>query len=208
MPFVSDVNAITVRRHGDDRWALTEPVVYRGSVDTFTVPRGYVTDFASIPPVVVWLIPRYGRWTPAAILHDYLLTDHLADPSEEDNPEHPVSSRDIDGLFRRVMRELGVSTPHRWLMWAGVRWGALVQRKRRAGWWRDAPAVLGLSLLALPLVLPGVLGAVWGRAWLTLVERASPPEPPARGPLLVVERLQDHARKRRAGDWVDRGHDR
>jgi hypothetical protein len=191
MPFLTDVDTITVRRHGDDMWALTEPVVYRGQTDTFTVPRGYVTDFASIPAVVVWLIPRYGRWTPAAILHDYLITDILPRGRgvlEQDRDPDAPTCRDVDGIFRRVLRELGVSTPHRWLMWTGVRWGALFGG-RRDGWWRDAPAALALSLLALPMVLPGVLGAVWGRGLLALIERFSPPAPPARGPLVVVETL-------------------
>lgn len=182
MPFVSDVNAITVRRHGDDLWTLVDDVVYAGAEDTFVVPRGYVTDFASIPPAVVWLIPRYGRWTPAAILHDYLITDVL--------PRGHITSRDVDGLFRRVMRELGVSTPHRWLMWAGVRWGALFGG-RAAGWWRDAPAVLALSVAALPIVAPGAVGALFGRALLALVERVSPNRPTDPGPLRVVKSASD-----------------
>jgi hypothetical protein len=179
MPFVSDVNAITVRRHGDDMWTLTEPVVYRGAVDTFTVPRGYVTDFASIPAVVVWLIPRYGRWTPAAILHDYLITDAQRAGT--------ISSRDTDGLFRRVMRELGVSTPHRWLMWAGVRWGSLTGHRWHPEDWATLPAVLAISLAALPFVAPGALATLWGIAALRLAEVVSPPAPVKAGPLRAVD---------------------
>ena len=54
------------------RWMLVEPFSYHAARDTFTVPAGFVTDFASVPRVFVWLLPRYGRWTQAAILHDYL----------------------------------------------------------------------------------------------------------------------------------------
>ncbi|MEU8901663.1 DUF1353 domain-containing protein [Nocardia sp. NPDC048505] len=90
-------------------WKLTEPVVYQGDSQVFTVPAGFRTDFASVPRALVWLIPRYGAYTRAAILHDYLIH------SDE------VSTADADGLFRRALRELGVSLPRRWMMWAAVR---------------------------------------------------------------------------------------
>jgi hypothetical protein len=178
VPFLTDVDTITVRRHGDDRWALTQAIRYRGAVDTFTVGAGYVTDFASIPPIIVGLIPRYGRWTPAAILHDYLITDM--------QPAGRITSHDTDGLFRRVLRELGVSTPHRWLMWAGVRWGSLTGGRWHAADWATLPAVLGVSVLALPVVLPVAAGTAVGRALLAAVELIWRPAPPAREPLRVV----------------------
>jgi hypothetical protein len=128
------------------RWRLLEPVAYTGERDHFLVPEGYVTDFASVPRLAVWLIPTYGRYTAPAILHDYLITDCI--------PTGRITSADTDGLFRRAMRELGVPPVRRWLMWAGVRWGALFNRRRRAGWARSAPGVLAITVLALPLALP------------------------------------------------------
>ena len=147
MPF--DSTALTVRRVADEEWEVVEPLVYRGRRDTFVVPAGFPTDFASVPRLVVWLIPRFGRYTLAAVLHDWLTTEGLR--------TGVVSSRDADGIFRRVMREAGVPVLLRWLMWAGVRWGALTDAERRTGWWISAPGVLAISLLAAPLVLPSVL---------------------------------------------------
>ena len=40
------------------------------------------------------------------------------------------------------------------MMWAGVRWGALTDERRRAGWWVSAPGVLAITVLAAPLVVP------------------------------------------------------
>jgi hypothetical protein len=127
------------------RWRLLEPICYIGDVDKFLVPEGYVTDFASVPRIAVWLVPSYGRYTPAAILHDYLLTDALKSGR--------VTSNDADGLFRRAMRELGVPAVKRWLMWTGVRWGALFSPYRRAGWARSALGVLAISAVALPVFI-------------------------------------------------------
>ena len=138
---------ITVRPVTGKMWILVEPLRYIGAREEFTVPAGYMTDFASVPRVTAWLIPSYGLYTRAAILHDYLLTDVLSTVR--------VSSRDADGLFRRAMGELGVPPVKRWLMWTGVRWGALFNRRRRAGWWRSAPGVLAISApAAVVLLLP------------------------------------------------------
>ena len=148
MPFETDT--VTVRRSGDEQWTVVEPLVYRGRTDTLVVPAGFRTDFASVPRVAVWLIPRFGRYTLAAILHDWLCSEGIRSGI--------VSPRDADGIFRRVMRELGVPVVRRWLMWAGVRWGALTDPERRPGWLVSAPGVLAITVLAAPVVVPpGVL---------------------------------------------------
>ena len=36
------------------------------------VPRGFETDFASIPRTARLLIPKLGRYNKAAVIHDYL----------------------------------------------------------------------------------------------------------------------------------------
>ena len=43
---------------------------YEGKYDEFLVPAGYVTDFATVPWFVQWLLPKQGKWTRPAILHD------------------------------------------------------------------------------------------------------------------------------------------
>ena len=160
MPF--DSPSLTVRRVSDQHWEVVEPLVYRGNRDTFVVPAGFRTDFASVPRVVVWLIPRFGRYTLAAVLHDWLTSEGLR--------TGVVSSRDADGIFRRVMAELHVPPVRRWLMWAGVRWGALTTPLRRPGWVLDAPRVLALSVLAAPVVVPPALMIAAALAVYTAVE--------------------------------------
>jgi hypothetical protein len=145
VPF--EPGSLTVRRVDAEHWALVDDLVYRGSRERFVVPAGFRTDFATVPRVVTWLVPRFGAYTLAAILHDWLCTDGLA----------VVSAREADGIFRRVMRESGVPVLRRWLMWAGVRWGALADERRRAGWWASAPGVLAITVLAAPLVVPPVV---------------------------------------------------
>ncbi|MGY1855598.1 DUF1353 domain-containing protein [Modestobacter sp. SYSU DS0290] len=162
MPF--DPPPLTVRRADDQCWEVVEPLVYRGRRDVFVVPAGFRTDFASVPRAVVWLFPRFGRFTLAAVLHDWLVTEGL--------DSRVLGPRDADGLFRRVLREVGVPPVRRWLMWTGVRWGAVVNPARRAGWWRDSPRVLALSVLAAPLVVPPAVVVSLALAVYTVVEVA------------------------------------
>ncbi|CCG02967.1 DUF1353 domain-containing protein [Blastococcus saxobsidens] len=144
MPF--EVGDVVVRTLDDEHWGVVEPLVYRGTRDRFVVPAGFRTDFATVPRVVVWLVPRFGRYTAAAILHDWLCTVGIE--------SGVVTAREADGVFRRVLRESGVPVVRRWLMWCGVRWGAFADPVRGTGWWRSAPGVLAISLMAAPVVVP------------------------------------------------------
>jgi hypothetical protein len=152
MAFESDV---VVREIDDNTWELVEPLRYVGNTDRFVVPKGFRTDFASVPRVFVWLIPKYGRYTKAAILHDHLCDEARANRFDRD---------DADGLFRRAMRELEVSFLRRWLMWGAVSLATQWIKLRRRH--RVSPARIGqLLLVAVPaipfFVVPGVVLAIW-----------------------------------------------
>ena len=43
-----------------------------GSGDTVEVEKGFVTDFASIPRLFWILLPRWGKYGNAAVIHDWL----------------------------------------------------------------------------------------------------------------------------------------
>jgi hypothetical protein len=170
--------SLTVRRVDAVRWELVDELVYLGSWERFVVPAGFRTDFATVPRVVTWLVPRFGAYTLAAILHDWLITDGLR--------AEVVTSRQADGIFRRVMRESGVPVLRRWLMWAGVRWGALTDELRRSGWLFSAPGVLAISVLAAPLVVPPAIVIAPGLLVYGLAEWLVAQVAPARREELVL----------------------
>lgn len=62
--------ALVVEQVDAKFWRLHENVVYEGKHETFVVPKGLRTHFASVPRAFVWLLPRYGVYTRSAILHD------------------------------------------------------------------------------------------------------------------------------------------
>jgi hypothetical protein len=140
---------VVVEQVDDTNWKVREGFGYRGKTESFSIEVGAETDFASVPRIFVWFLPRYGRYTLAAILHDYLWRERASTGSME--------YIDADGMFRRAMRELEVPFLRRWIMWAAVRWGALLKTGGRRGWWREAWRVLIVSIVAIPFVLPPAL---------------------------------------------------
>lgn len=179
------------QRNGTE-FALWEEVTYTGSQgDSWTIPEGFTTDFASIPAAVSWAIPKLGAYTLAAIVHDLLCTGlndwerairtlpratrkYVRDwhaIRTEGGPDGIVfrptaSAVDTDAIFRKIARSYGVDPVTAALLWTGVRWGALANPARRAGWLKTAPAVLGYSLLFAPVLVPATVLALVGRGVL------------------------------------------
>ena len=87
------------------------------------VPAGFQTDLASTPRALWWLIPPFGRYLVAAIVHDY----HYM--------HQDVTRREADAEFYRLMYWYGVAWWKRWAMWGAVRcfgWGPWRRNARRA----------------------------------------------------------------------------
>ncbi|MFI6165864.1 DUF1353 domain-containing protein [Nocardia sp. NPDC051052] len=155
-------------------WRVVEPLVYQGSSEEFVIPAGFRTDFASVPRALVWLVPRYGAYTRAAILHDFLRSSHA------------VSIADADGIFRRCLRELGVAVPRRWMMWAAVRLGSGLSGASPgdvATW--VLIAVPSIAFLAIPAIVVQVFLVLfwlvellfWGINRLFTHTATPPPQP-------------------------------
>ena len=145
-------------------WGLTKSLTYHATMRDFTVEPPMRTDFASVPRMFVWFLPRYGRYTKAAILHDHLWQHEVG---------HGISRREADGILRQAMRQLEVPFFRRWIMWTAVRWVSLFKRGDREGWLRDAPIVVPITLLSAPILLPAAVAVMvslvvfWIIEWIT-----------------------------------------
>ncbi len=177
MPFVDGPQLRYVARGQYITDGLT---TYVGQHDVITIPAGTPTDLATVPRIFWALIPPQGAWERAAVLHDWLCQElgrydkqyaawmrgEIPDP-----PDPPqVNARHTDGLFRRVMREADeVPNVVAWIMWMGVRWGALFNPARRAGWWhwRSSVPTVGITLLLLAAVCALVYGLDRFAHWIT-----------------------------------------
>lgn len=147
-----------LRYVGLGRYATVGPTVYVGADQVFTIPGDYVTDLATVPRVFWAILPPHGVYERAAVLHDWAITDGI--------PAGLLTSRDADGLFRRVAREGGAGWVLRWVLWWGVRVGALFNGRRRQGWWRDLPVFAPLTVLLVAVACGTVYVLDHGAHWL------------------------------------------
>ncbi|GAB1516798.1 DUF1353 domain-containing protein [Actinophytocola sp. KF-1] len=155
-PGFAEGSEVRVHQVTDTNWETLSPLEYFTGACVLEVKAGQDTDFASVPRVFVWFLPRYGRYTKAAILHDYLCRGPVA------TGELPRA--DADRIFRQAMRELDVAFLRRWIMWAAVRLGALTTEQGRRGWFRSCWQVFPIVLVALLVVaLPAlvIVGALF-----------------------------------------------
>lgn len=183
---------LSLQAAGPTTWRLTSPLIWTGTEgDTFTVPIGFITDFATVPRFLHWLVLPYGAYTRAAVLHDWLLTELAAWRQAAPGPEGwedgsaqrwlssrpPADSSDTDGIFRRAMEDLGVPWGKRWIMWTAVRWASLFNADRRYGRRiaADLPRMIGMSALALPVMLTGAAGVLVSLGLVRIVNIISSP---------------------------------
>lgn len=107
-------------------WRLGEPLQYEiGALDSgalIIVPAGFETDGASIPRLLQGILPAWGRWSRAAIIHDYLCRA-IDQRRPVGVPGWGIVGRrsDADAIFYEAMIVAGVSRPIAWIMWAAVR---------------------------------------------------------------------------------------
>lgn len=144
MPFLDE--DVIVRQSGVDVFELVQQVRFQHGERIFTIPAGFRTDFASVPRPFVWLLPKYGVYTRAAILHDFLVV------------HKPVSAVEADRLFNLALKELGTPLIRRWIMWAGVRIGGRLRGSSALellAW-----VVVGLPALAF-LLFPALVVVIW-----------------------------------------------
>lgn len=158
-----------VARLNARQWATRKPLDYQGKDQLITVPRGFVTDFATVPQIFMSLFPSTGVYTLAAVIHDYLCTMLAL----RNGRSAKVNAVDTDGIFRRICREEGTPFVTRWALWTGVRWGALANPVRRPGWMRTAPLVILWTLVLMPGVLIAAVGVGLAMLWLGTLELAA-----------------------------------
>jgi hypothetical protein len=92
-----------------------------GSADRIAVPVGFQTDFASIPRPFWIVLPKWGQYGNASIIHDWLYWDQ----------RRPRAV--ADAVFLEGMEVLGVNAPVRYTIYAAVRFfGSLAWYRNQA----------------------------------------------------------------------------
>lgn len=115
-------------------WFLSQDLLYEVPQHgpMIEVPAGFHTDFASIPRPFWSVLPRWGQYGPAAVVHDYLYWDQRCTREE------------ADAVMLLAMTESNVGPFHRTIIHRAVRLGGAFawrnnRRERLAGRERVLP---------------------------------------------------------------------
>lgn len=95
-------------------WRTAEPLEYRFEGVQLRVPRGFQTDLASVPRILWPILPPWGHYTAAAVLHDWLYIEQAV-------MGEPISRGFADRAFLEAMKDLRVRITRRRAMYRGVR---------------------------------------------------------------------------------------
>ncbi len=117
-------------------WTLEDDLVFVASNNGYGIaaPKGFVTDFASIPWAFRRLFPKSGKWNAAAIIHDYLYRCTT------------IPRVTCDRIFKEALEAVGVSPGVVATFYAGVRVGGGITRTTDA----KAPTCRGGHATPLP----------------------------------------------------------
>ncbi len=80
-------------------------------VQSVVVPKGFVTDFASVPWIFRLVFPATGKYGAATLVHDYMTMTR----------ETPFTRKEADQIFYDLMRQHGVKSWKAKLMYGAVR---------------------------------------------------------------------------------------
>lgn len=89
------------------------------SEEVIDVPKGFKTDFASIPWPASMFIPKDGDYNQATVVHDYLYSMLGKLPQNT----YTYTRLECDNIFLEAMGVLGVNRFKRKLMYRTVRLG-------------------------------------------------------------------------------------
>jgi hypothetical protein len=176
---------VTLHEAGPDapyKWTMTDPLVWTGTfrgqrdrrISVPTSPWPFTTDLASVPRCLTWLFPRYGKYTKAAVVHDFLCKDFAKPPDPPDlQSPLPLNDRsDADEVFLLLMTELAVPKVRRRLMWAAVSW-ATVFTGLVPGRASRPPAVRWITRIVAGAAILGAVAFVIARHdWIAVVTSA------------------------------------
>jgi hypothetical protein len=110
-------DVLTVQPLADGKtWIICRDFGYdvgnKTNPDIINVPIGFMTDFASIPLPFLGILPRWGKYGNAAVIHDYLYWEQNRKRAEADT------------IFLQAMEVGKVGWFTRHIMYLAVKWFA------------------------------------------------------------------------------------
>lgn len=121
-------NPLIVEYIDGTNWKLHEEFSYYLSADesaSIHVPKGFMTDFASVPKILKVFAKDSEIFCKASILHDYLYSG-----SGNENG-YKYTREESDKIYRDAMQVFGMTASRSYIFYKGVRFFG------KSHWWEN-----------------------------------------------------------------------
>jgi len=116
------LTCLDVRVYKSGEFVLLKPLIFSSlGAGIIEIPKGFITDFASVPKIVQ-LLPGFdvnGESRPAAVVHDYLYCVQSVDRNAADH------------ILWEALADLGLNRILARMFWLGVRVGGWMYWNKR-----------------------------------------------------------------------------
>ncbi|ALF16822.1 DUF1353 domain-containing protein [Fusobacterium animalis] len=107
-----EMTKLLVKDLMNGKFELFSDYVYKTKEYFIKVPKGFVTDYASIPKLLRAIVLPYGKHSGASVVHDWLYSS---------NCDLDISREKADRIFLEILKEEKVNFFLRNLMYFAVR---------------------------------------------------------------------------------------
>lgn len=120
-----------MRSHRDKYWKTTESLtIILSNGDAIHIPEGFEWDFSSVPKFLWGILPPYGDFLIAALIHDYL---YVSDYKRKENGDHTarlIADKEMLIWSRQFNSEQWGRRIGNWVRYYGVRlFGATIYKR-------------------------------------------------------------------------------
>ncbi len=107
-----EMSKLLVKDLMNGKFELVGDYVYQIGEYSIRVPKGFVTDYASIPRIFRPIVLPYGKHSGASVVHDYLYSKGC---------DLDIERKKADKIFFEILKEEGVNPILARLMYVAVR---------------------------------------------------------------------------------------
>ena len=107
-----ELTKLLVKDLMNGKFELFSDYVYRTKEYLIKVPKGFVTDYASVPKLLRIIILPYGKHSGASVVHDWLYSSKC---------DMEISREKADKIFLEILKEEKINFLLRTLMYIAVR---------------------------------------------------------------------------------------
>lgn len=108
-----EITKLNLKPINDGKCILEADYIYSINGFLITVPKGFITDGASIPKSLQWIYDPYGKYIKAAVIHDYLYSKYN---------DTGINRTLADKILDFIMKETGVNGKTRRKFYVAVKY--------------------------------------------------------------------------------------